>query len=468
MAGRSTLGPDGQFVIEIAPEQGARVVAHEVAHAWANGGPPALDEGRAELLMVCILRRLEPDSAKQAVDDAARTPAVDLWNWRNADDADAEHRWHGYASALRMFLALEPVLPPTELWPEDPSWDRFGQALAGIPRDQSGLWAALSWLGRDSPWSDLDGDGVPNEVERALGRRPDLAEPPEAEGDGSLVLVGSGAPVCAGIAAGPDGATVQLDGPAVERVRAWTPRGSGRDLWVRAVEDGVVELRPRESLVLGAIGAEAVTVRASGTGTVADPGCWGLRLHPRADLDPADRSALEDAFAAAARRAARWLGDNDTPLVVITGRPVTSPNGLCAEGAAVSEDVPFTQVVWRLPPGAHPGAEREQVEEGCLSLGRDLEPLWTEKRWDQLAATAIALHAAWTSPLPRPDLGLAEALAWDLTSGPVVATSMAPFDDGRWHAAAVACPSGWRGVLAGKCEVPDEEPEPVPPDRIPD
>jgi hypothetical protein len=94
-------------------------------------------------------------------------------------------------------------------------------------------------------------------------------------------------------------------------------------------------------------------------------------------------------------------------------------------------------------------------------MGVDLAPLRAAGAWDTLGAVVVALDLAWSGPVH--DLALAEDLAHDLTLGPAVATDLAPYALGEWHAAAVGCPTGWAGVLGGACPAtPGEEPAPEP------
>lgn len=229
-------GPAGLEAVVLDPTAPPAVLVHELAHAWTPAGPPALVEGRTGLLTVCVLRTLAPSVAEVLVDQARRTPRVDLFHWENPATADPVVVRRAYRAALQLFLGLDDWLPQAALWsPATTSWEGLARVVLTAPEAER--WRALGAFGRDHPWADVDEDGVANDVERAFGRDPGHA----------------------------DGASL---GPRVVTALHW-PAGSAAD--VDALRSALSAAHGRAAGLLGPL-VEPLRVRVASGPTFADDG----------------------------------------------------------------------------------------------------------------------------------------------------------------------------------------------------
>ncbi|MFZ5476029.1 MAG: hypothetical protein ACOZNI_04580 [Myxococcota bacterium] len=308
------VDPGGLFLIELE-DPSPRTVAHEVAHAWVHGGPPALVEGATDLLADCVAER-----------DPARFPAsarpgdlaglVDLRAWGNETEA-LGGRVAGYAAAQRLFRLTARLAPREHLWRSEWTWDAYFELLSHRGERGAMLRAAIEGgvETQRAALADLDRDGRLG-MEEAWG---DVAPTPAVTKEvrpGMTPLPPDGTPVCAGVAAGFAGARVRVAavGEAGVPARATLYAGLSR---VEVPERGDVSVPPGASVLVGG----AAWARVEGAGLVPDPRCvdgdaWTVVGDAQAE---ADVEPFAEALAGVLAASESLLGPAEARLVAHLG-----------------------------------------------------------------------------------------------------------------------------------------------------
>lgn len=217
----------GLYRIELAAEEQrlAEVIVHEVAHAWIHEGPPALREGRTELLADCIAAR-HPGLASLQWDDGRDLDNLpDLRTWSNQADHGpavlADQRTDAYLGAARLLRTAALLVDEKALF-ADPAldWSGFAALLAHAPEGRLVLDVLEGGadLQREA-LADTDVDGLPTLAERLLGTDPQRWDS-DSDGwwDGSLLGVPArsvglsldGTPVCTGFVGASTGAVARV------------------------------------------------------------------------------------------------------------------------------------------------------------------------------------------------------------------------------------------------------------------
>ena len=423
---RRVVDPGGMWLIRLTDDEPGRV-AHEVAHAWVHGGPPALVEGATDLLADCIARVDPGRFPRESLEPRALVALADLRTWTNPDQP-AGGRHDGYVAAFRLMVEVARLTPERELWRGDWTWTDFDALLAHLGEPAAPLREALAGgaAAQRRLLGDLDGDRVIGADELRLGTDPLL---PDTDGDGwwdgvpdSLrahrVRVDEN-PRCLGVAAGPAGAALEVD--AVD--------AKGGAVKVRLLADGqelgnFSRVPPGASLATPARKMPSATwVTVRGGGIVPDTRCWS-RSGWFVLADPghsADLPPFTEALAGVDTLATERLGPG-APARLALGEP-------SREGALTME----------------------QVTEAQLARAR-------QHGWRSLAANVVAASRLEAASLLEPDGLPAEAAAaraalarW-LVNEPQagVAGALDPLRVAAWQLRSVLC-GGWRRLLDGKC-----------------
>lgn len=434
-SGRAFMDTGGLYRIVLARAADADTLRHEVAHAWADHRPVALAEGRADLLAACAGGGHW--RVRQATYAGAPPTDVDLESWTN-EGGDWTARSRAYRASAHLVVGAAEFVPFRALYPidQDVDWAWFEQLLRTHGRGSVGLGDVLALLGDQPGVSDLDEDGLTSAAEALLGTDP-LRWDTDGDGwrDGATPTGPTAVPAaphaswtCSGWATSERAAHVRVVRDPDLPSDLWIQLGADEApvTWISAEEgERIPPRRPIQVRTRGLSwhsGPVSGSVRLEGRGLVPDPGCrdqaafvtW--RAPSRYD-ERAFRSAL---LVAQARAAAVVGRDPDRLEVVVEG-----PTTYFADGRVVL--------------GLH-----------------DLSEAWGDRRYDVLAAHAVAMHRVWRATGIVPDLDLVESLAWDLVEGGVIPTTVAPFNQGAWLEVARACPDGWWGVLEGWCGVGEE------------
>lgn len=445
-SGGAYLDEEGLYRIELGETAGARTLVHELAHAWARSGPAALTEGRADLLADCIVS-LDPTLGALDPDPGSELDHMpDLRAWSNphgdhrAGDLDASRR-DAYLGASRFLRVVASVLEPAALFPREGhlAWEDLARLLEEEgPRGATILAVLEAGVERQrAALSDADRDGVPWLAEILAGTDPSRWD---SDGDGwwdgleappsvaAIPLPPDGTPVCAGFAAGRNGATVQV--LAQSRARGHRlPAVKVRfgDRVLRQDPADGLPVPPHTSVLLQLEGQLERTTGGTyamvgGQGLVTDDHC---RSTPRYTILVEDRRAAAilgpfgDELAEHLDRADSLVGPSDRRLVVLLG----------ASGTGMEDGVvrlATGQIEWALATGRH----------------------------DALAAVAVAIDRFWQQDdrdLRRWDA--AEGLARALMDAPPDVLFVAVDDRAAasWAGESEACRDGWEGVVDGRC-----------------
>lgn len=322
------------------------------------------------------------------------------WEWKN-ESCGQDACLDSYRASAALMRAVARVVPRLEQWRIGWTWADFQALLEGAGPPGQALWASVA-AGVDSQRGALSDEGP---------TRQDAVQV-EVRGAGGIHLPEDGTRICAGLAAGPQAATVRL-----ERVGSQSELPG---LWVdmRRIEvdpNGGARIPSGGSIQLGAEHG-ATEVRVSGADLVADQRCVsgeGVTVVTRNRVDP---EALRS-FAAEAEvqwRAARALWG----------------------------------VQWRV---------ELTIGEGDGYLDERLVPseLWVRwSRTDSPYAVALALARVTAArTLWQPSPALMEALARTLSplpEGELPWVAMEEEDVSAWQVAAARC--GWPAILEGRCE----------------
>lgn len=392
----------GLYRIELSAREDRlnEVIVHEVAHAWVMGGPPALVEGRTELLADCIVTR-RPGLAPLQWDDGRDLAGLpDLRTWSNREDHGpavlADQRTAAYLGAARLMRAAALIVDPQALWPEEElDWDGFRALLSRSPHGES-LIAVLDGgaQAQRAALEDLDVDGLPAISEAILGTDPTRWD---TDGDGwwdgsvlgvparSVALPLDGTPVCSGLVGAHPNASAwvvtggNLRGAGLPNARLLAGNQQGEQVPVRVGEPVLIALHGTVTDVTG--GAWA---RVRGSGLEPDPACVTT---PRLSV---------------------WASDPDlAPLV-----PEVVLRIEHAMSSAASR--------WGLVPGPVAvalGGSRTTYEGAVLYLSRrELERAMAAGALSELAALAVTIPQGWRSGVL--DWRVGEALARALIRPP--------------------------------------------------
>lgn len=312
-----TSGEEGLYWIELDRPL-PRTIAHEVAHAWVNGGPPALVEGATDLLADCIAERL-PDRVPRFRPSASDPSIlVDLRTWTNSDEAGDE-RTVAYDASARLMRVVAELVPREQLWRSGWTWDEFDRLLVGPRGDAVADMLAAGAEAQRRMLRDIDGDGLDGLTELAAGLDPDRID---SDGDGwndgvevplgegTLRLPVDGTLLCSGLAAGILGARFEVEAPLPDgspgEVGVWS---GSRYLWAHPRR-----ARPGESILVART-AGVGTARLRGRGLVPDGRCRSGRFStvigaaPPAFVAAVERLAAEvDTNLGLRRRVVLWVG----------------------------------------------------------------------------------------------------------------------------------------------------------------
>lgn len=444
--GRAYLDNQGLYRVELAGQNPRRSLLHEIAHAWARRGPPALTEGRTDLLADCMATRLaepdllDPDPGR----DLDALPDLRRWtnprNYTGGGGLDAG-RSDAYLGSARLLRVVETVLPPERIWPQDGQlrWKDLEHALlragpkgaiivdtleGGEARQREALtdhdrdgqpWLAEILVGTDPARWDSDGDGWWDGADpRQLGAPV-----------GAVPLPPDGSAVCSGVAAGQEGARIQVAYEATRIAHRPKVRVVAGDVWL--VDDPALGVRidPQEPVLLALDGG----LRASTGGAWAHPGgqglstAWNCRSNPRYTVWIADAQATPalDAFEAELadhlHRADSLLGPSPRRLVVAMG----------ADQVRVTDDAVYLS--------------RGQVR-------------WAQQhdRLDALAGLAIALHRTRLAAEGHRGWDTAEALIRALVDDPPATLFVAVDEEHPAARTAEAADCPWRQMVNGTCD----------------
>lgn len=393
-----------------------RVIAHEVAHAWVQRGPPALVEGATALLEACVAGRAPDLFPSEPMADLG--PLEDLRTWANEDDA-APSRDAGYAASLLLFQALATTVAPADLWRPEWSWAALDGLLAGAGPTGEAVRGVLAGgvAAQRAGLGDRDRDGVSSLLEGLAGTDPARWDtdgdgwwdgaPDDVERDGVPIAPGRGT-VCSGRAAGPLGAYV--------RVRGGAAAGSLQlALELDALHDtparGWVWLPPRASPVFRVHGTGGGWARLDGVGLVRDRRCWSD---------------------------ARWT--------VLVARGVDVP----LEAFVAALRVADAAADGVLAPPAGPLQVLLGFDEG--QVRSDYTPTPTSwlagEDWTRAAARVVA-EARLVQLGGEPRSAMGDALARALAGEPGLRYEAPEDDVAWWTERAAAC--GWAALLRGGC-----------------
>lgn len=411
---------EGLYRIDLDPtaHRIEEVIVHEVAHAWVSSGPPALAEGRTELLADCIVRR-RPGLAPLQWDDGRDVNAMpSLLTWSNRNDHGpamlADVRTDAYLGAARLMRTASLLVPEYALWPEEGmDWAGFEALLeqAGPRGELVHKTLHASAEAQRAALSDQDLDGVPRLAEAVLGSDPARWD---TDGDGwwdgallsspegAVPLPLDGTPVCTGRAAPPEGSAVVL-------VTGGNLRGTSvPDPLVRPSSRGPdwvpVPWEARHSVGRGMVPPNAsILVQADGPTHRISGGLWasvdGVGLH----ADAACISTVDLTVYAADRRFA--------PLVPAFAADLAAARALAADR-------------WGPEPGRVAvalGAKTSLSAGAVVFLSdRDIDDAVAHGTLDDLARLAVAVDRTWDSGERswRAAQALARALQLEAAPGP--------------------------------------------------
>jgi hypothetical protein len=408
-------------------------VAHEVAHAWAYGGAPALTEGAASLLGACISERDPAHFPPEKPRTDSLVGLVELRLWENFD-GDTASRQAGYTASERMFALLAEVVPRERLWRAYWTWAEFDVVLGEAGTVGSELRSALAG-GVDAQramLADLDGDGILGLRERLAGTDPTRWD---SDGDGwwdgapdelraRAVRLPAGAPVCSGWAAGPLGATVSVRGGTS------TKEGQVPIVLIDGAQakdqSAPVRVPARGSIALARNHSGDGWGLVSGNGLVKDERCWSNESWT-VFVSPGHEAALAPFTAA--------LGLADARVTADLGRATSRR---------------FVRLGEPFPPVSSVRATR--VPDGWLARAAAGE-------WDYVAAYVVAKERLPESALLEVvpgDTALFEAYARTLVPRPpeVLLTALEEGEVEDWTDRAAACQGGWPALLRETCGRP--------------
>jgi len=440
-AGRAFVDAEGLHRIELPTERTARTLIHELAHAWANKGPAALTEGRADLLADCIAMRLpaidllDPDPGH----DLDHLPDLRKWTHprgaHTARLADRE-RADAYLGASRLMRVVATLVPPQKLWPEDGAlrWKDLDRLL-----EEAGPRGAIvvDMLAGGAPrqaqaLTDHDRDGLPWIAEILGNTNPDVWD---TDGDGwwdgapiapsgAVPLPRDGTAVCSGLTASPRGGRVQVRARVTRSYEPPKVRVLASDTWFVDDPSRGVHIEPNQPILLaldgGLHGAVGGAWALAGGQDLLN--AWNCRSTPAMTV---------------------WLGDP-------TFTPLLSTFIEQLEEHASRADGLLGKVPRRLVVGL--GTDAVEVDADGVRLSAELLRWATrEGRLDALAGLAVALHRAWMAPPDERRWDSAEALLHALVDDPPAALFFSADRDQPQERTAVAERCGWRGAILGPC-----------------
>lgn len=176
VAGRAFSSSGRLHRIQLRMDAAPGTLAHEVGHAWFNGGASAITEGRTELLAECMADRVPDAFPFYQSDTYVDQYLPDLRTWpglRDGDDPAAVSA--AYGGSWRLFRLLRELFEPNVLWGEQfGTWEGLESALTEQgPMGKRVLdmlegGAATQRLALGDP----DRDGIPSLREELMGLSP--------------------------------------------------------------------------------------------------------------------------------------------------------------------------------------------------------------------------------------------------------------------------------------------------------
>lgn len=361
----------GVHTIHLDPKPGRleEVIVHEVAHAWVQEGPPALVEGRTELLADCIVNHRNGLASLQWDDGRTLRNLPDLRTWNNQEDHGpallADARTDAYLGASRLLRAAAQLVAAEDLWdPELETWDDFRE-LVGEAEHGPRLLAAIDAgpEAQKTALDDADLDGLPRITEQIAGTDPASWD---SDGDGwwdgeilglphmAVAVPFDGSPVCTGLLA--DG------GSTPTAAVGGNVRGEGRlEVRVRQTVAGaplVVELGGNPSSVTGGLWAAVEGTHLQRSTDCIDA-AFGTIWAARPEFSPHIGDFAMALHDVATRAEARW-------------GPTTRRMGLAI------------------------GADKTRMDGQVVELSQaDVRQAIETGRLEELATLAVSLHRVW-------------------------------------------------------------------------
>jgi len=439
--GRAYIDADGLERIELSGLDPRRSLLHEIAHAWTRKGPATLNEGRTDLLADCMALTLTDPDLLDPDDGRDLSALPDLRRWTNprtheGSDMLDEGRADAYLGAARLFRVVGTVVAPRRLWPQDGQlrWKELEALLVHSGPRGAIVWDVLEGgvERQREALSDRDRDGQPWLAEILSGTDPERWD---SDGDGwwdgaspapvgAVPLPPDGTAVCSGVAAGHQGARLQVRYRATRAAERAPVKVLAGDLWI--VDDPArgVRVDPGEPVLLALEGGQR---EATGGAWALAGGqdlvnAWNCRSTPRYTVWVAEPTATISlqAFTRAVdehlHRADGLLGPASRRLVVSLG----------AERVAITPDA-------------------VHLSTGLLAWAQEHD------RIDALAGLAVALHRTWQGPEHARRFDTAEALTRALVDDPPDTLFVAVDHEhptAREHEAARCA---WKGVVSGTC-----------------
>lgn len=397
------------------------ILAHEIGHAWFSLGDDVVEEGRAEALAACVADRLGGEwGAKEKewrLDEAL--PDLSTWDSKHVTGSVSEtdvRRYAGYFAARRLFRIARGVVPDEQLWSDKlVKWADFVALI-----DAAGPAALPFSLALHAPpvelanaLRDVDLDGLTALEEDILGTNSrrwdgnrdgwwDGAKVPERAG--VIPMPRDGTPAClpwipAGVAQIPIDCGGFLGSVVSPRIANET-------------------VNPQQGIVF-----PAEYTRVGG-------GMWLAPLATDLVMNPQS-------------------GYNAEATVLVNGSASAPTAELAAAMEAAAKQLPDSNHrIWAV---VYAGERYLRTEHSKDVVRVVLPETMGRATVDEIAALAAAFNlVAYRRKEAGPSLALAVAhdeLGIDL-SQPVEAL---PGESRRWLKVKADCPTGWEGVLDGKC-----------------
>jgi hypothetical protein len=165
----AVIDAGGLAAVQLTPSADARSLVHELAHAWVDGGPAALREGRADLLVDCVAASVPGVGPRARSWNPSAIPDLRSWEHRGGQDADVRAAAYGASAAL--IRAAARVLPPQALFRTSYlGWAGLEELLVDAGPAAEPVLAVLRGgsAAQRQALSDADGDGV-TVLEAAVG-----------------------------------------------------------------------------------------------------------------------------------------------------------------------------------------------------------------------------------------------------------------------------------------------------------
>lgn len=165
----AVIDAGGLAAVQLTPAADARSLVHELAHAWVDGGPAALREGRANLLADCIAGSVPGVGLRTGSWSPSAIP--DLRSWEHREGQDADVRAAAYGASAALLRAAARVVPREALFRTSYlGWAGFEELLVDAGPAAEPVLAVLRGgsAAQRRALRDDDGDGV-TDLEAAVG-----------------------------------------------------------------------------------------------------------------------------------------------------------------------------------------------------------------------------------------------------------------------------------------------------------